>query len=87
MYVDVVGTHLVSKATFFNSVWDVTDALLKAPDLQMRMPLWDAARRRRAAAGLQARGNSPLSNVIRVMGGSVILQKRPSPTGVTWIKD
>lgn len=57
--------------------------MLKAPDLQMRMPFWDAAWRRRTAAGFQARGDSPLSKIIGAMDDVAILNERPSATEVT----
>lgn len=86
-YLDVSAVTRTSQTTFFDTVWDFTDATLSAPELQMEMPLWEADWRRRAAAGFQKRGNSPLNNIIGALDGIAIAQEQPSIADVACPKD
>jgi len=42
---------------------------MSTPELQMSMPVWDADWRRRMAAGIQRRSDSPLRNIIGSLEG------------------
>ena len=68
-------------------MWTFTDAVLGTPDLQMSMPVWDAAWRQRTSAGFQHRSDSPVTNVIGALDGIVVRQDRPTATEVTCPKD
>jgi len=86
-YLDVCSIHGVSKTTFYDCLWDFVDAMLLAPELQMRMPLWNAAWRRETALGFQARGDNPLINIIGALDGIAIRQEMPAYTEVACPKD
>jgi len=86
-YLDVCAVSGVSSSAFYEAVWTFTDAVPGTPDLQMSMPVWDAAWRQRTSAGLQRRSESPLTNVIGALDGIVVRQDRPTATEVTCPKD
>lgn len=84
---DVCAATGVSRTVFYEIVWDFTDAVLCAPELKLRMPLWEAAWRERTAAGFQRRGNSPFANIIGALDGIAVRQEQPSVADVTCPKD
>lgn len=81
-YLDVCSLSGVSHTTFFESVWKFTAAVLNAPELQKRMPLWDVDWLRHTAAGFQRRGNSPLNNIFWAIDGIAIRQEQSSLSNV-----
>lgn len=77
----------VSHSSFFYIVWDFTGAVLRAPELKLRMPLWDAAGRSRTAAGFESRWNIPLDNIIGALGDVAVRLEQPSVSDITCPKD
>ena len=77
----------VSSSAFYEDVWTFADAVLGTPDMQMSMPVWDAAWRQRTSAGFQTRSDSPLTNVIGALDGIVARPEHPTATEVTCPKD
>ena len=86
-YLDMCAASGVSSSAFYEAVWTFTNAVLGTPDLQMSMPVWDAAWRQRTSAGFRRRSDSPLTNVIGALDGIVVRQDRPTATEVTCPKD
>lgn len=86
-YLDVCDATGVSAATFYEIVWEFSDAVFRAPAMKKRMPLWEVARRQQTAAGFQKRGDSPLNNIIGALDGIAIRRERPSLGDVTCPKD
>ena len=86
-YLDVCDLAGLAPSNFYDAVWTFTDAVISTPELQMSMPVWDAAWRRRTAAGFQRRSDSPLRNIIGSLDGIAVRQERPTAAEVTCTKD
>jgi len=86
-YLDVCDLAGLAPSNFYDAVWTFTDAVMSTPELQMSMLVWDAAWRRRTAAGFQRRSDSPLRNIIGSLDGIAVRQERPTAAEVTCTKD
>ena len=86
-FLDVCALAGLSTSTFYNAVWELTEAVLSTPELQMIMPVWDAKWRQRAAAGFQRHGDSPLRNIIGALDGISVRQERPTAAEVMCTTD
>jgi len=86
-YLHVFALAGLAPSTFYDAAWSFTDAVMSIPELQMSMPVWDAAWRQRTAAGFQRRSDSPLRNIIGSLDGIAVRQERLTAAEVTCTND
>jgi len=86
-YLDVAAVHRVSHSTLYNSVWDFTDAVSSAKNMDITMPIDDPQWRARTAALFQKCGDSPLNNILGAFDGIAIDQEPPTARDVSCVAD
>jgi len=86
-YVDACAVFGVPRATFYNNLWHVVDAMNSTPALEFRMPLGDGAWRTATARRFQLRGDSPFDNILGALDGIAVKQEQPADGDVPRVAD
>ena len=86
-YVDICAAFGVHSATVCRALWDVVDAVIFSPDLDLDFQMAEGSRRQEYGARFQAQRNYPFNNVIGALDGVVIEQEQPLPADVTRVAD